>query len=139
MTPRVTRPDTGSGPRDSKSEWLAVLELVLGKGSRPLRVGVGTDAGARFLLPALGTQLPSSSHPPGGQMMGHLWRESGSAEIPGFRSPGPAPYGSRSINMHLPHSPGIRSILPMLQMRKLRPQEVKKWPKAIQLVSDEQF
>lgn len=122
-----------------------MLELVLGRGSCPLMGGVGTDAGAKFLLPALDIQLPSSSHPPGGQVMGHLWRENGSAETPGFKTPGPAPYSSQSINMHLPPSPpapllpgslGLRSILPILQIRKLRPQEVKKLPKVIYLVRD---
>lgn len=35
-----------------------------------------------------------------------------------------------------PRSLGIRSILPILQIRKLRPQEVKKLPKVIYLVRD---
>lgn len=51
----------------------------------PLRAGLGTGASAGFPLPASGTRLPSSSHPPGGQAMGHLWREDGSAEVPGPR------------------------------------------------------
>lgn len=52
-----------------------------------LRAGAGTGVGAEFPLPALDTQLLSSSHPPGGQVMDHLWRENGSA-VPGFRTPG---------------------------------------------------
>ena len=61
------------GTRERRRGWLAVLELeswerVLSR----LRVGAGTDAGAGFPLPASGTQPPSSSHPPGGQVMGHL-------------------------------------------------------------------
>ena len=48
---------------------------VLGKGPVPLRVAPGTGAGAGFPLPALGTQLPSSSRLRGGQVMGHLWSE----------------------------------------------------------------
>ena len=52
---------------------------VLGTGPLHLGVGVRADAGAGFPLPASGTRLPSSSHPLGGQVMGHLGRQNGSA------------------------------------------------------------
>lgn len=79
--------EIGPGPREKRRGWLAVLELGGRVHSLSLRVGVGTGVGAGFPLPALDTQLPSSLHPPGGQAMGHLWRENGSA-VPGFRTPG---------------------------------------------------
>lgn len=76
MAPGVTRAGDTASPRERRWGWLAVLELESWGSvhSLPLRVGAGTGVGAVFPLPALDTRPPSSSHPPGGQLMGHLWR-----------------------------------------------------------------
>lgn len=81
-------------------------------------VGVGTGASAGFPLPASGTQLPSSSHPPGGQVMGHLQRENGSAEVPEFRTPHLALYNSQSINMCLSPLSGNQIYSPHFENKK---------------------
>lgn len=134
MVSGVTRPGDRARPQ-GEEKWVAgsAGAPVLGKGLLPLRVGLWSGAGAGFPLPALGTQLPSSSHLPAGQVLGHLWRENGSTEVPGFRIPGLA-----HINMFFPF-PGNQIYSPHFTNKKAEATRGRETAQVIQLVSEEQF
>lgn len=69
-----------------------------GEGSLPLREGLWAGASAGFPLPLLGTWLPSSSHLPAGQVMGHQeLPESESAHSPDS----PAELQGRHLPSHI--------------------------------------
>lgn len=104
---------------------------VLGKGPFLLRVGRWTGAGAGFPLPASGTRLPSSSLLPAWQAMGHLWRDNGSTEILDSETLSRPLEFTKHVSFPFP---GDQMYLPILS-RKLRPYEVEKLPKALQLAS----